>query len=149
MNPMKSLIPSKKGHFLLALQSLQDPGQSITPVQNPSSKLCNLQRTCTVLDAWDTKVWWVRWYMLHTVNSASWRGKERRAKNDIRSPCGPSCQEKIITYPHTHGHQLFSRGGEECLKKWSTPQNGSRGGVKFGVTEGGKGGGTKEKFLHN
>ena len=34
-------------------------------------------------------------------------------------------------------------------QKVSTPQNGSRGGVKFGVTEGGKGGGAKENFLHN
>ncbi len=46
----------------------------------------------------------------------------------------------------THGHQLFFRGGEEYLKKGSTPQNGSRGGVKFGVTEGEKGGGDKRKF---
>ncbi len=40
----------------------------------------------------------------------------------------------------THGHRFSSRGGEECLKNWSTPQNGSRGGVKFGVTGGGEGG---------
>ncbi len=50
----------------------------------------------------------------------------------------------------THG-RLFSRGGEECLKKFCTPKNDSRGGDTFcpprGGVEGGKGGGVANQFF--
>ncbi len=40
-------------------------------------------------------------------------------------------------------------GGGECLKKWSTPQNSSKGRVKFWVTEEVKGGQKKVSTIED
>ena len=45
---------------------------------------------------------------------------------------------------HTHIGTDFFPEGERMPQKVKYPQNASRGGVKFGVTEGGKGGGERK-----